>query len=39
MKHLPEAHQSIAPDRPVVLMLTAIVVTMAIIYLVVTLAD
>jgi hypothetical protein len=39
MKHLPEPHQSIAPDRGVLLILGAIVVTMAIIYIVVMLAD
>jgi hypothetical protein len=39
MKHLPEAHQSIAPDRAVVIILAAIVLTMAIVYLVVSLAD
>ena len=39
MKHLPEAHQSIAPDRGVIFILAAIVVTMAIIYVVVCLAD
>jgi hypothetical protein len=39
MKHLPEAHQSVVPDRGVMLILAAIVVTMAIVYVVVTLAD
>ena len=39
MKHLPEAHQSIAPDRMVVFILAAIVLTMAIIWVVVSLAD
>jgi hypothetical protein len=39
MKHLPEAHQSITPDRGVVLILAAIVLTMAIVYVVVSLAD
>ena len=39
MKHLPEAHQSIAPDRSVTLVLAGIVVVMAIIWLVVSLAD
>ena len=39
MKHLPEAHQSIAPDRTVVIILAAIVVTMAVIWVVVSLAD
>ena len=39
MKHVPESHQSIAPDRGVVIILAAIVVTMAIVYIVVTLAD
>jgi hypothetical protein len=39
MKHLPESHQSIAPDRGVVIIIAAIVVTMAIVYIVVTLAD
>jgi multisubunit Na+/H+ antiporter MnhC subunit len=39
MKHLPEAHQSIAPDRTVIFILTAIVLTMAVIWIVVSLAD
>jgi hypothetical protein len=39
MKHVPESHQSIAPDRGVVIILAAIVVTMAIVYVVVSLAD
>ena len=39
MKHLPEAHQSIAPERGVLFILAAIVVTMAIVYVVVSLAD
>ena len=39
MKHVPESHQSIAPDRGVVIIIAAIVVTMAIVYIVVTLAD
>jgi hypothetical protein len=39
MKHVPESHQSIVPDRGVVIILAAIVVTMAIVYIVVTLAD
>ncbi len=39
MKHLPEAHQSIAPDRGVIFILAGIVVTMAIVYVVVSLAD
>jgi hypothetical protein len=39
MKHVPESHQSIVPDRGVVIILAAIVVTMAIVYVVVTLAD
>jgi hypothetical protein len=39
MKHLPEAHQSIAPDRAVVIILAAIVLTMVVIWLVVSLAD
>ena len=39
MKHVPESHQSIAPDRGVVIILAAIVVTFAIVYIVVRLAD
>ena len=39
MKHLPEAHQSIAPDRTVVIILAAIVLTMAVVWVVVSLAD
>ncbi len=39
MKHLPEAHQSIAPGRGVIFILAAIVITMAIVYVVVSLAD
>jgi hypothetical protein len=39
MKHVPESHQSIAPDLGVVIIIAAIVVTMAIVYIVVTLAD
>ena len=39
MKHVPESHQSIAPDRGVVIILVAIVVTFAIVYIVVRLAD
>jgi hypothetical protein len=39
MKHVPESHQSIAPDRGVVIILAAIFVTMVIVYVVVTLAD
>ena len=39
MKHVPESHQSIVPDRGVVIILAAIVVTMAIVYVVVRLAD
>jgi len=39
MKHLPEAHQSIAPDRSVVFILAGIVLTMAVIWVVVSLAD
>jgi hypothetical protein len=39
MKHVPEAHQSIAPDRSVALILAGIVLVMAIIWVVVSLAD
>ena len=39
MKHVPESHQSIAPDRGVVVILVAIFLTFAIVYIVVTLAD
>ena len=39
MKHVPESHQSIAPDRGVIIILAAIVMTMAIVYVVVSLAD
>jgi hypothetical protein len=39
MKHLPESHQSIAPDLGVVIILAAIFVTMVVVYVVVTLAD
>ena len=39
MKHIPEAHQSIAPDRAVLLILIGIVAVMGIIWLAVSLAD
>lgn len=39
MKHLPEAHQRIAPDRTIGLILAGIVLVMAIIWVVVSLAD
>jgi hypothetical protein len=39
MRHLPEAHQRIAPDRSVALILAGIVLVMAIILVVVSLAD
>jgi hypothetical protein len=39
MKHVPESHQSIAPDRGVIIILAAIVLTFAIVYIVVRLAD
>ena len=39
MKHVPEAHQSIAPDRTIALILAGIVLVMAIIWMVVALAD
>jgi len=39
MKHMPQAHQRIAPDLPVALTLVGIVVLMAIILVVVSLAD
>jgi len=38
MKHLPERHQSIAPSRSVVIMLAALVVVMAVVYIVVAMA-
>ena len=39
MKHIPEAHQSVGPDRTVAIILAAIVVLMGIIWSVVVLAD
>ncbi len=39
MKHLPEAHQSVAPDRTMMLILAGIVLVMAVILVVVALAD
>lgn len=39
MKHVPEAHQRVAPDRATALILVGIVVIMAIVYVVVSLAD
>jgi hypothetical protein len=39
MKHMPQAHQSIAPDFGVVLVLIGIVVLMAIVLVVVSIAD
>lgn len=39
MKHLPEAHQRVAPDRTIALILAGIVLVMAIILVVVSLAD
>jgi hypothetical protein len=39
MKHVPEAHQRVAPDRTIALILTGIVLVMAIILVVVALAD
>lgn len=39
MRHIPEAHQSVAPDRTVAIILAAIVVLMGIIWSVVALAD
>jgi hypothetical protein len=39
MKHIPQRHQSIAPPRAFVLTIVAIVVLMAIIYVVVALAS
>jgi|tagenome__1003787_1003787.scaffolds.fasta_scaffold19810945_2 hypothetical protein len=39
MKHLPVAHQRVAPDRTIGLILAGIVLVMAIILVVVSLAD
>lgn len=39
MKHVPEAHQRVAPDRTIALILAGIVLVMAIIMVVVSLAD
>ena len=39
MKHIPEAHQSVVPDRTVAIILAAIVVLMAIIWFVVAWAE
>ena len=39
MKHLPEAHQRVAPDLTIGLRLAGIVLVMAIILVVVSLAD
>jgi hypothetical protein len=39
MTHLPEAHQRVAPDRTIALILAGIVLVMAIIMVVVSLAD
>ena len=39
MKHVPPPHQSIVPDRGVMIILAAIVLMMAIVYVVVSLAD
>lgn len=39
MKHLPEAHQSIAPDRTMMVILATIVVAMAIVWVVVAMAS
>ena len=39
MKHLPEAHQRVAPDRTIALILAGIVLVMAIVLVVVSLAD
>jgi hypothetical protein len=39
MRHLPEPHQSVAPDLAIKLIFVAILLTMAVVYLVVTLAD
>jgi hypothetical protein len=38
MKHVPESHQSIAPDLGVTLILISIAVVMAIVWVVVSLA-
>lgn len=39
MKHVPEAHQKVAPDLTISLMLAGIVLVMVIVYVVVALAD
>jgi hypothetical protein len=39
MKRMPQAHQSIAPDLGVTIVLIAIVVLMAIVLVVVSIAD
>jgi hypothetical protein len=39
MKHTPHAHQSIAPDLGVTIVLVGIVVLMAIVLVVVSIAD
>lgn len=39
MKHVPEAHQRVAPDLATALILVGIVIVMAVVYVVVSLAD
>ena len=39
MKHLPEPHQSIAPDRAVMIIIAANVLVMAVVWVVVSIAD
>ena len=39
MKHLPEAHQRVAPDRTLALILAGIVLVMAVILVAVSRAD
>ena len=39
MKHIPAAHQRVAPDRTIALILAGIVLVMAIILVAVSLAD
>lgn len=38
MKHLPEAHQSVVPNRSILAVFVALIAVMAIIYIVVALA-
>lgn len=39
MKHLPERHQSVAPPMSVLVMLAGLAVVMAVVYVVVAMAE